>query len=101
VSDPVKPVCVVLRELREGTGMTQREAARAMGFSAQYVCDVEKGYRKPGRPFVDAVARVCGVDGAALHLLTGRVPDFLVPRDLEAAQELASAMGQSALGRVR
>lgn len=34
-----------LRRLREDAGLTLREVARRMGYSAAYVCDIEHGRR--------------------------------------------------------
>lgn len=46
----------MLIKVRSGAAMTQKEFAAVLGFSAQYLCDLEKGRRLGSVEFVD---RLC------------------------------------------
>jgi transcriptional regulator with XRE-family HTH domain len=54
-------VGAILRQKREEMGITQTAAAREMGISPQYVCDLEKGRALPGRLTIVRIAEFYGV----------------------------------------
>ena len=46
----------MIREIRTGHELSQQELAERLGFSAQYLCDLEKGRRLGSVEFVN---RIC------------------------------------------
>jgi predicted transcriptional regulator len=50
-----KSVGKALREYRVLAGISQLDLASRMGASAQRVCDVECGVRKPSKRFIDSL----------------------------------------------
>lgn len=46
----------MLKAMREGPELTQQRFAEQLGYSAQYLCDLERGRRMPS---VELVNRIC------------------------------------------
>ena len=45
----------MLREVRDGLEIEQQKLANDLGFSSQYLCDLEKGRRLPTVKFIDKI----------------------------------------------
>lgn len=50
----------MLREARTGRDLSQKEFAEALGFTPQYLCDLEKGRRLGSVEFVNRVCEWMG-----------------------------------------
>lgn len=81
------PIGVLVRHLRERTGMSQRELALASGVSDGMIGNVERGTRNLGHATVDAVAK-------ALRLSRRERAALVTARDRYAAE----ASGQAGEG---
>jgi transcriptional regulator with XRE-family HTH domain len=58
---------------RQYLGLSQREVARLVDISPQYLSDIEHGRRNPTGPeLIDSLAGVLQVDAKYLHYLGGR-----------------------------
>lgn len=66
VSDLSRAVGVVLRELRRGRGLRQRELADAIGERQSVVSALEGGRREAYLRHIEAAARALGVTPAGL-----------------------------------
>lgn len=53
-----------LVELRGANHLTQQELAERLGFSPQYICDLESGRRMPSIKIVNAIVDKLGRDGS-------------------------------------
>ena len=65
----------MLIESRAGMEMTQQELASSLGFSPQYLCDLEKGRRRGSVEFVNRICKWLGrgpVGRKAWHLAAAR-----------------------------
>lgn len=47
-----------LKEIRNARGLSVREFAKIVGFSAVYICDLEKGNRKPTLEMINKFSKV-------------------------------------------
>lgn len=63
---PLRTDGVRLRQLRELRGMTQDEFAQMVGYSANYVCKLERGRSNAGPRFLRAAAQVFGCEIAEI-----------------------------------
>lgn len=52
----------LLKDYRTDMGVTQTTFGEMIGYSAQYVCDIEKGHRTPSVEFVNAFCRSMNMD---------------------------------------
>lgn len=50
----------MLREARTGRDLSQKEFAEQLGFTPQYLCDLEKGRRLGSVEFVNRVCEILG-----------------------------------------
>ena len=61
-----------VKELRQSQNLSQKDVARALGISAAYLSEIEKGKRKPGLDFFVGLSRELG---AGLdYIITGTGP---------------------------
>jgi transcriptional regulator with XRE-family HTH domain len=68
-------VADVLREAREANGQSLRGAARELGIDASYLSRVESGERSLSAGLRARAESLYGIDGDALALSAGQVPD--------------------------
>lgn len=66
VCDPAQ-IGLRLKREREAAGITGREMARRMGYSAMYVCDLEHGRRDWKAKLIDAYLRALPANDQALR----------------------------------
>lgn len=93
----------MIGRIRGSHGLTGRQAAKALGFSAQYLCDLEHDVRTPGPVMLDALSRVYDLDRSGLYAMVGRIPADELPDNLEDAVFAMAAfkreIGRSGGGR--
>lgn len=51
-----------IRDLRDKSKLSQREAARRLGITAVYLCNLEKGTYSPSLELLGKMARMYGTD---------------------------------------
>jgi transcriptional regulator with XRE-family HTH domain len=65
----------LLKDYRSDKGLSQVQLAALVGFSSQYICDLEKGYRSPSVNFVDRFTNAMEMSAGEAkiwHLLAAR-----------------------------
>ena len=62
---------IKVKELREATGMSQADLARAVKASKAVVCQWESGVRRPGLDYLPVLADVLG---CSIDAILGREP---------------------------
>jgi transcriptional regulator with XRE-family HTH domain len=82
-----------LREIRKGTGMSQREVASKVKIDFTYLSKIESGTMSPpSEKVITKLAKVLGADKDELITLAGKVPSDLskILKDKEVVQILRS-----------
>ena len=59
----------VVKEARDGAGMSQRELAAAIGVKASHIAYIEAGRRRPSIPLIIPLSKTLGLDGRELLVL--------------------------------
>ena len=75
--------------LRQEKGISQRQAAQALGISQALLSHYENGAREPGLAFV---CRACDYYGVSADYLLGRTEDDAPDRAVRALRELAEEL---------
>lgn len=68
-----------VRHFREEKGVSQAVAARAMGMSTSYLCDIEKGRSMPPRETISQIAQYLDIHPDYLLFVGGYVSLDLMP----------------------
>lgn len=73
-----------LRALRQARGLTLEALGRSIGYSPQYVSEIERANVAPTRPFITECDRALAAEGALLKLLPAVVDEHAFERERRA-----------------
>ncbi len=65
----MKPVGQILKELREGKKMSQREVSEQSGLTQSHICNIEIGTTEPTIPTMFKICRALEIDPSVLSNL--------------------------------
>ena len=68
------PFGSVIRERRVARAIDQRALAARIGISPTYLCDIERGYRRPSAWVLDDLIAELGIARRYAHYLLGEIP---------------------------
>lgn len=91
MDQPETEIGPYLRELRQRTGISLREASRRSGVSDPYLSQVERGLRMPGPNILKRLAPVYGVTTRELMERAGHLEEVEQPPQVEEAEEVERA----------
>ena len=87
----------IIREARQGAGLSLEKLAGRLGVTKVYVSDVERGMRKPfTQPRIEKVASILGLDAEELSRAAAKRREYVtLPTDdcCDAKVRLAGSLG--------